>query len=29
MDLPIVISPKMVFDSAPDSLGRDNLNASN
>jgi len=26
MDLPIEISPKMVFDYAPDSLGRDNLN---
>ena len=28
MDLPIVIRPKMVFDSAPDSLRRDNLKDS-
>ena len=26
MDLPIKISPKMVFDCAPDLLGRENLN---
>ena len=28
MDLPIKISPKMVFDSAPDLLRRDNLKRS-
>ena len=28
MDIPIKISPKMVFACVPDLLGRDNLNAS-